>query len=83
MEGYVKRIETLEKIVEEFEGVEDSYVIQAGREVRVVVSPEKYDDLKSGDLARQIRKRIEEEMKYPGSIKVTVIREQRFVEVAK
>ncbi|WP_163652898.1 ribonuclease Y [Listeria sp. PSOL-1] len=83
LENYIRRLEKLEEISESYEGVEKSYAIQAGREVRIMVEPEAIDDLASYRLARDIRKRIEEELDYPGHIKVTVIRETRAVEYAK
>ncbi|WP_019119196.1 ribonuclease Y [Brevibacillus massiliensis] len=83
LETYIKRLEKLEEISESFEGVERSYAIQAGREVRVMVQPEKIDDAEAVRLAREITKRIENELDYPGHIKVTVIRETRAVEYAK
>ncbi|CAM3361149.1 ribonuclease Y [Marinicrinis lubricantis] len=83
LETYIRRLEKLEEISESFEGVEKSYAIQAGREVRVMVQPEKIDDAESFRLARDITKRIESELDYPGHIKVTVIRETRAVEYAK
>jgi ribonuclease Y len=79
---YVKRLEKLEGIANEFEGVRKSYAIQAGREVRVVVDPEKMDDNAAMVLARNIRGKIETDLKYPGQIRVTVIRETRCVEYA-
>lgn len=83
LENYTRRLEKLEDISESYEGVEKSFAIQAGREVRIMVKPEQIDDLQSHRLARDIRKRIEEELNYPGHIKVTVIRETRAVEYAK
>ncbi|OUM96909.1 MAG: ribonuclease Y [Thermobacillus sp. ZCTH02-B1] len=83
LEAYIKRLEKLEQITESFEGVEKSYAIQAGREVRVMVQPDKIDDLEAYRLAREITKKIEAELDYPGHIKVTVIRETRAVEYAK
>lgn len=83
LETYIKRLEKLEEICESFEGVEKSYAIQAGREIRVMVQPEKVDDTESFRLARDITKKIESELDYPGHIKVTVIRETRAVEYAK
>ncbi|EJW15525.1 ribonuclease Y [Paenibacillus alvei] len=83
LETYIKRLEKLEEISESFEGVEKSYAIQAGREVRVMVQPEKIDDAEAYRLAREITKTIENELDYPGHIKVTVIRETRAVEYAK
>jgi ribonucrease Y len=83
LENYIRRLEKLEEISESYEGVEKSYAVQAGREVRIIVKPEQIDDLEAHRLARDIRKRIEEELDYPGHIKVTVIRETRAVEYAK
>lgn len=83
LENYIRRLEKLEEISESYEGVEKSFAIQAGREVRIMVKPDTIDDLKAHRLARDIRKRIEEELDYPGHIKVTVIRETRAVEYAK
>ncbi len=83
VEHYIKRVEALETIASSFPVVEKSFAIQAGREIRILVKPEEIDDLESLRLARDIAKRIEEEMKYPGQIKVTVIRETRSVEYAK
>jgi ribonuclease Y len=83
LEAYIKRIRTLEELSTSFEGVEQAFAIQAGREVRVIVKPEKIDDLTSARLARDIAKKIEETMQYPGQIKVTVIRETRSTEYAK
>ena len=83
MEKYVERLEQLETIGNSFEGVDKSFAMQAGREIRVIVKPEEIDDLKSMKIARDIKKRIEEEMQYPGTIKITVIRETRAQEEAK
>jgi conserved hypothetical protein YmdA/YtgF len=83
LETYIKRLEKLEEISESFEGVEKSYAIQAGREVRVIVQPDRVDDAEAYRLAREITKKIEAELDYPGHIKVTVIRETRAVEYAK
>ncbi len=82
-ENYLQRLEELEKIALTFEGVEKVYAIQAGREVRVFVEPNKIDDLKAYNLARDIAKKIENELKYPGEIKVNVIREMRVTEYAR
>jgi len=83
LENYLKRLEKLEKIADSFDGVEKAYAIQAGREVRIMVKPDKIDDAKAVLMARNIVKKIEEEMEYPGQIKVTVIRETRAVDYAK
>ncbi|HHV56700.1 MAG TPA: ribonuclease Y [Firmicutes bacterium] len=83
LEAYIKRLEKLEEIADSFDGVEKSYAIQAGREVRIMVKPEKIDDLAAVRLARDIVRRIESELEYPGQIKVNVIRETRAVEYAK
>ena len=83
MDTYVKRLEDLQAIAESFEGVERSFAVQAGREVRILVRPEEIDDLTATRLARDIVRKIEEQLTYPGQIKVTVIRETRAVEYAK
>ena len=83
IENYIKRLEQLEEIANSFEGIDKSYAIQAGRELRVLVKPDEIDDLKSYKLARDIKNKIEAEMQYPGTVKVTVIRETRAVEEAK
>lgn len=83
LENYLKRLEELEQIANSFEGVEKSYAIQAGREVRVFVTPDKIDDFQAQKLARDLANKIEAEIKYPGEIKVTVIRESRAIEYAK
>ncbi len=83
LETYIKRVKTLEDIANTFEGVEQSYALQAGREVRIIVRPEAVDDLSSLRLARDIARKIEETMQYPGQIKVQVIRETRAVDYAK
>lgn len=83
IELYLKRVKDLENIATSFEGVAQAYAIQAGREIRIVVRPDEIDDLASIELSRNIAKRVEETMQYPGQIKVTVIRETRAVEFAK
>ncbi len=83
MDTYVKRLEDLQAIAESFSGVERSFAVQAGREVRILVRPEEIDDLTASRLARDIVRKIEEQLTYPGQIKVTVIRETRAVEFAK
>ena len=83
VETYVKRLEELQAIAESFAGVDRSFAVQAGREVRILVRPEEIDDLSAGRLARDIVRKIEEQLTYPGQIKVTVIRETRAVEYAK
>ncbi|MDR1702983.1 MAG: ribonuclease Y [Sporomusaceae bacterium] len=83
LESYLKRLTRLEEITESFEGVEKSFAIQAGREIRIMVKPDKIDDLASVRLVRDIVKNIENELEYPGQIKVTVIRETRAVDYAK
>jgi ribonuclease Y len=83
LEGYLKRLRELEDIANDFKGVEKSFAIQAGREIRILVKPEEIDDLGSMRLARDIVKKIEEGLAYPGQIKVTVLRETRAVDYAK
>ncbi|HHU76135.1 MAG TPA: ribonuclease Y, partial [Firmicutes bacterium] len=83
LEAYIKRLEKLEDIADSFDGVEKSYAIQAGREIRIMVKPDRIDDLTAAQVARSIVKKIEQELEYPGQIKVTVIRETRAVEYAK
>jgi ribonuclease Y len=83
LEAYIKRLEALEDIANSFEGVEQSYAIQAGREVRIIVKPQQIDDASAQLMARDIAKRIERELSYPGQIRVTVVRETRAVEYAK
>jgi ribonuclease Y len=83
LENYLKRMKALEDIANDFKGVEKSYAIQAGREIRILVKPEEIDDLGAMRLARDIVKKIEEGLEYPGQIKVTVMRETRAVDFAK
>ena len=83
LENYIKRLEKLEEICNSFPGVEKCYAIQSGREVRVMVKPEDVTDIGTTVMAKEIAKRIEHEMEYPGQIKVNVIRETRAVDFAK
>ena len=83
LENYVKRLEKLEEIANSFDGVDSTFAIQAGREVRIIVNPTKVDDDQIVLLSRDIAQKIENEMQYPGQIKVNVIRESRAVEIAK
>jgi ribonuclease Y len=79
----MKRLEMLEQIANSFNGVEKSFAVQAGREVRIIVRPDEVDELGANQLARDIARRIEDSMDYPGQIKVAVVRETRSVEYAK
>jgi ribonuclease Y len=83
IESYIKRVKGLEEIANSFKGVEQSYALQAGREVRIIVRPDEVDDLGAMNLAREVAKQIEETMQYPGQIKVHVIREKRAIDFAK
>ena len=83
LETYIKRLEQLEEIADSFEGVEKSFAIQAGREVRLMVKPEKVSDSEMVIMARDVAKKIESEMEYPGQIKVNIVRETRAIEFAK
>ena len=83
LEMYLKRLKMLEEIAESFDGVERCFAIQAGREIRVMVKPDKIDDFAAITLAHDIVKRIEKELEYPGQIKATLIRETRVVDYAK
>jgi ribonuclease Y len=83
LENYVKRLQKLEALADSLPGVEKTYAVQAGREIRLMVRPEVVDDAAAHTLARDAARRIEEELEYPGQIKVTVIRETRAVNYAK
>ena len=83
LEIYIKRLNKIEEIASSYEGIKQSFAVQAGREVRIIVQPDVFDDLASAKLARDVAKRIEEELDYPGQIRVTVVREIRTTEIAK
>jgi ribonuclease Y len=83
LETYVKRIKALEEVANSFKGVNESYAIQAGREIRIIVKPEEIDDYAAINLSKDIARKVEESLEYPGQIKVTVIRETRAVDYAK
>jgi ribonuclease Y len=83
LETYVKRVKALEEVANSFEGVAETYAIQAGREIRIIVKPEQIDDLAAIQLSKNVAKAVEENLQYPGQIKVTVIRETRAVDYAK
>jgi ribonuclease Y len=83
LEQYLKRVQALETMANAFPGVHQSYAIQAGREIRIIVKPEAIDDLSAINLCKQIAKKVEDNLEYPGQIKVTVIRETRSVQYAK
>ena len=83
VEAYIKRLQNLEEIADSFDGVEKSFAIQAGREVRIIVKPDRISDDKMTILARDVAKKVESEMDYPGQIKVNVIRETRVIDYAK
>jgi ribonuclease Y len=83
LEHYLRRLEALENVANSFPGVEKSFAIQAGREIRIIVKPEEVDDLGAARMAKEVSKRIQESLDYPGQVKVTVIRERRSVEYAK
>jgi ribonuclease Y len=82
-ESYIKRLQNLEQLAMSFKGVEKAYAIRAGREIRVIVKHEEVSDAESAQISREVAKRIEQDLTYPGQIKVTVIRESRYVELAK
>jgi ribonuclease Y len=83
LESYIKRLDNLELIANEFEGVDKTFAIQAGREIRVIVQPERINDSGAAVMAQELKKKIEASLQYPGQIKVVVIRETRFTEYAK
>ncbi len=83
MEAYIKRLQDLEEIANSFEGIKQSYAIQAGREIRIIVHPNKVTDDQITILAHDVREKIENNLDYPGNIKITVIRETRATDVAK
>jgi len=83
VENYLKRLEELEKIATDQRGVEKAYALSAGREIRVFVTPENVSDIEAKEAAREIAKKIEAQLKYPGEIKVVVIRENRVIEIAR
>lgn len=83
VENYIKRLQELEELTKSFNGVEKSYALSAGREIRIFVTPEKVSDLETKEMAREIAKKIEQELTYPGEIKVTMIRENRVIEYAR
>ena len=83
LDQYIKRLEALEAVANAFPGVDKSFAIQAGREIRIIVKPEEVDDLGASRMAKEISRRIQESLDYPGQVKVTVIRERRSVEYAK
>ena len=83
IENYIKRLNDLENIANSFSGVEKSYALQAGREIRIFVSPDKVSDYEAKSMARNIAIKVERELKYPGEIKITVIRENKIIEIAR
>lgn len=83
LENYIKRLEQLENVAKDIDGVDKTYAVQAGRELRVIVKPEEVDDLGAHRIAREVKEKIESTMQYPGTIKVTVVRETRAQEEAK
>jgi ribonuclease Y len=82
LDGFIQRVRSIEKIASAQHGVSEAYAVQAGREVRVIVEPEVLDDEGARQLARIIRQKIEEQLNYPGTVEITVIREQRYTETA-
>ncbi len=83
LEAYVKRLERLEEIAQSYDGVEKVFAMQAGREIRVMVKPEAIDDIQAQVIARDVAKQVEEELTYPGQIRITVVRESRATEFAR
>ena len=83
LENYLKRLEQLEHVANDIPGIEKTFAVQAGRELRVIVKPEEVDDLGAHKIARDVKEKIESTMQYPGTIKVTVVRETRAQEEAK
>jgi ribonuclease Y len=83
METYIKRIRALEEVADSFDGVAETYAIQAGREIRIIVKPEQIDDLAAIQLSKDVAKAVEDNLQYPGQIKINVIRETRAVDFAK
>ncbi len=83
LESYIKRLESLERIAKDFQGVQDAFAIQAGRELRVLVNNAAVDDARARELAKEIARRIEQELRYPGRVKVTIVREKRLIEYAR
>src|SRR6185437_1456873 len=83
LEAYVKRLERLEEIAQSYEGVDKVFAMQAGREIRVMVRPDNVDDIQAQVIARDVAKQVEEELTYPGQIRITVVRESRATEFAR
>ena len=83
LENYIQRLSQLEEVGKEIKGVDKTFAVQAGRELRVIVKPEEVDDLQAHQIAREVKEKIEANLKYPGTIKITVVRETRATEEAK